>query len=107
MLNIDGLRICPRDAGIILPALEAVERDVGAWIREVRAQCYSPGPLQRDCAAIIAARRPAGGVNITCFGTPNYKDAGSPFFVVFSPRTSRPPRTKASGIDLGATRGVS
>ena len=37
MLNIDGLRICPRDAGIILPALEAVERDVGAWIREVRA----------------------------------------------------------------------
>ena len=49
MLNIDGLRICPRDAGIILPALEAVERDVGAWIREVRAHVLQSRAAQRDC----------------------------------------------------------
>jgi hypothetical protein len=59
MLNIDGLRICPRDAGIILPALEAVERDVGAWIREVRAHVLQSRAAQRDCAAILAAREKA------------------------------------------------
>jgi len=63
MLNIDGLRICPRDAGIILPALEAVERDVGAWIREVRAHVLQSRAAQRDCAAILAAREKATRAN--------------------------------------------
>jgi hypothetical protein len=70
MLNIDGLRICPRDAGIILPALEAVERDVGAWIREVRAHVLQSRAAQRDCVRQSLVRhekrRPArAGVNFT------------------------------------------
>jgi len=69
MLNIDGLRICPRDAGIILPALEAVERDVGAWIREVRAHVLQSRAAQRDCVRQFLRhekRRPARtGVNFT------------------------------------------
>jgi hypothetical protein len=62
MLNIDGLRICPRDAGIILPALEAVERDVGAWIREVRAHVLQSRAAQHDCVQQFLQhekRRPA------------------------------------------------
>jgi hypothetical protein len=69
MLNIDGLRICPRDAGIILPALEAVERDVGAWIREVRAHVLQSRAAQRDCVRQFLCgtrKRPArAGVNFT------------------------------------------
>ena len=70
MLNIDGLRICPRDAGIILPALEAVERDVGAWIREVRAHVLQSRAAQRDCVRQFLRhekRRPRArtGVNFT------------------------------------------
>jgi hypothetical protein len=63
MLNIDGLRICPRDAGIILPALEAVERDVGAWIREVRAhvlQSRAAQPSTRLCGNLAALAAPRG-----------------------------------------------
>ena len=70
MLNIDGLRICPRDAGIILPALEAVERDVGAWIREVRAHVLQSRAAQRDCVRQFLCGTRKGdpreqGVNLT------------------------------------------
>ena len=68
MLNIDGLRICPRDAGIILPALEAVERDVGAWIREVRAHVLQSRALNATVRQFLRheKRRPArAGVNFT------------------------------------------
>jgi len=35
---------------MVLPALKAVERNVGAWIREVRATSCSPGPLRATTA---------------------------------------------------------